>query len=498
MSKKDLFVIGTNDEGITLPPRNPGSGSAAPSLNSGEVATRLISPPRILSGGPAMPVPPLPAEFRLTQAIIDGVLSEYEDELADSGSDHSRFFQALSSGQSEADLEVFSRVYRDLHLDLYTVEDYLVYARKASAEIGIPSISEFSKDSRAARLAGMREKIYNGIFPEYGNLHAFIVQEVFNDRDSQLVLSNVQEGDEVLRQGNSLLLKPRVSYYGGDAYETYAQAAEDYWTIADSHFTGTFLSSVTTRTATIIEGNTRILSVSPNVTGISTFNKIYKVQVSGETGEVAYNASVRNKFSTSLALSASHRSSGDITFKAGLPTTYQTDMSKSIIDALFNRHSGNRPYSEAPLMADPARKPSYTSGRSLNREIDSIGRGLFERLSRDEILSELSSAVGDIVDYYESEALAIDYEDVLDLPDISAFVTAKLAELNSIATKEYGLGDLRKLKFYKYVMAPFVGISSGASFTKETNISSELSALKSAISAFRDELIESGKFDPAQ
>lgn len=492
MARKDLFALGENNEGISFPPRDPGSGGASASITSSEIAALTSYSGSVPSTAPA-------GRLSLSQELIDSVLKVYADNgyLDDQGSDFSKFFTALSGATTDEELRLFSRVYIDLNAGVYGVSDFLVYARKAGLGIDLRAMASFVEDSSKARVAGMREKIYNGVFPSFGNLHAFIIQNVFNDPGSQVVLRDVQEGDEVLRQGNSLILKPRVSYYGGDSYETYRQASEDYWSISESYLVGTLLSSVTTRTATISQGKLAIPSVSPNTTAMARFQKLFRVPVDGEQGRFGYDASLALRLSTSARSSAKHLASGDITFKSGFPATFQTNLSKSVLDALFNRHSGGRPQAEAALVADPARKPSYTSERTLNAAIDSIGRGLYERLSRDEILSELSSAISEMADDL-SIIPFLDFEDPLDLPDIEAFVSGKLSYLDSIAAKDYDLATLRTLKFYKYVMAPFVGISSGGAFTKETNISSEFSSLRSAISGLRGALIESGKFDPAQ
>jgi hypothetical protein len=524
MAKKNVFALSDDSNAVPVVPETNlvglgGPSNFAPSIPAAQVGPTISSIPTgetgVVSGatrsatGRAASVPRESISSttsstpqvrarrrppRLTQSLIDYVLESYSEQLSDPSSDHTKFFQALSSADTEAQLEIFGRVYVELSREDYTVEDYLVFKRKSSSEISIESIGAFSTSVTAAKVAGMKEKLYNGVFPNYGNIHAYIVQTVFNDPNNPAVLKKEEEGGAIFSQDGSLALKPRVSYYGGDSYGGYREATEDYWDIVGSYFTGTMLSTVTARTATIQAGSNSIPSVSPDVTGISVLNKLYKVSGAGEFG---HNSSVKiiNASSNGVVSSKSHLRSGSITFKTSLPSTFQTDFSQSIIDAIFNKHSKDRPYSDAALMADPARKPSYTSDRILNRSIDAIGRGLHEKLSRDEITFIFDEMAEDLVEFYDNDAADPDYEDLLNLPDIKAFVDSKLSEFSNLARRSYGYDQLKRIKFYRYIIAPFVGSTSVGAFSKETDVSSEFSALRSAILAAREQLISSGKFD---
>jgi hypothetical protein len=484
MAKRDLFAIDDNGNGITLPP-SPGSG--------GGLSTFITNP---LTYQP----PAAPESRVLDQALIDSVIESYSAQLVSPSSDHSRFFSALASATTEEQLDTFVRIYIELDRGDYTVDDFLVYARKSDSPISIDVISSFSKNNRAAKVAGMREKIFNGAFPEYGNLYSYINTKVLSDASNQAFLRDVQEGDDILSQGNWLLLKPRVAYGGTGSYRTYSDAVEDYWIIVSSYFTGTLLSSVTARTATVDSGSRTITSILPNITGINVLNSVYQIPVDGETGRLGINPSVKRKLSSSIELSVPHIASGDVTFKCGLPVTYATRFSIRTIEDVFNRNSNSMPYGYAALMADPASKTAYSSEGSINSRLSELAKGSYERLSRDEVLEQLSAMIGDLVDFYDEDEDR-DYEDFLHMPDIRDFVVESLESIASMLISDYDPDLLRKLKFYKYIMAPFTGVVSstsvlvGQAFTRETSVTSEFSALRSEIDAVREDLVSSGKFD---
>lgn len=439
--------------------------------------------------------------IRVDQWLLTRVLSRYTAQLADPASPESRFFLALADARTPEELRTFSEAYLGIFRFLFDVSDFTTYASKAGVVASISSISSFISNLRAAKLAGMREKLFNGNFQDYGNLYSFIAQEAIRT-DSPSVLVSPELGSGVLSQFNSLMVKPRVSYSGVDSYAGYREAAEDYWSIARSYFTGTFLSSLTTRTATISAGETSVDSISPNTISMGTFQKLHRVDVDGETGRFGYDASVRMvRSSTSVFASVPHIASGDITFKSGLPAAYQSDLSKRVIDRLFNENSGSRPYSYAALMADPANKSSYTSEPSVNKELAEIGLGIYERLTKDELLDQAWLMASDLVDYCDSNDPEIDYEDPSDLPDIRDFVVEELEEMSTNLRSSYTVASLKRLKFYKYIMAPFVGVNSSTSgavwnaFSAETSVSSEFSGLRDAVAGLRASLLSSGKFD---
>jgi hypothetical protein len=201
-----------------------------------------------------------------------------------------------------------------------------------------------------------------------------------------------------------------------------------------------------------------------------------------------------------IELSVPHLASGDVTFKCGLPASYTTSFSTRTIEDVFNRNSNSMPYGYAALMADPASKTAYSSEGSINSRLSELAKGSYERLSRDEVLDQLSAMIGDLVDFYDDDEDR-DYEDFLHMPDIRDFVVESLESIASMLISDYDPDLLRKLKFYKYIMAPFTGVVSstsmlvGQAFTRETSVTSEFSALRSEIDAVREDLISSGKFD---
>jgi hypothetical protein len=486
MAKRDLFFRSGN--GIIYPPnQTAGSGGG---LSSVVIPSSRYLPPAI------------PESRVIDQAVIDSVIESYSAQLVSPSSDHSRFFSALALATTEEQLDTFVRIYIELDRGDYTVDDFLVYARKSDSPISIDVISSFSRNNRAAKVAGMREKIFNGAFPEYGNLYSYINTKVLSDASNQAFLRDVQEGDDILSQGNWLLLKPRVAYGGTESYRTYSEAVEDYWNIVSSYFTGTLLSSVTARTATVASGSRIITSILPNITGINALNPVYQIPVNGETGRLGVNPSVRFVISSDvlIELSVPHLASGDVTFKCGLPASYTTSFSTRTIEDVFNRNSNSMPYGYAALMADPASKTAYSSEGSINSRLSELAKGSYERLSRDEVLDQLSAMIGDLVDFYDDDEDR-DYEDFLHMPDIRDFVVESLESIASMLISDYDPDLLRKLKFYKYIMAPFTGVVSstsmlvGQAFTRETSVTSEFSALRSEIDAVREDLISSGKFD---
>jgi hypothetical protein len=438
-----------------------------------------------------------PEAQRPLAVVIDQVLASYSEQLEDPSSPHSEFFLALASATTDEELRSFSRAYRELFRGDYTVDDFLEYHEKSGLEsITIAEISSFMNDTKAAKVAGIREKLLNGSFQNGGNLYAYISRDVISSSESDVILTDADELSPILLQGGHLRLKPMVSYQGSaGSYATYFDAVEDYWDIARSYFSGTFLSSVTTRTGTVSEGSKMVTSVSPNTTGITSFSPVVKVSGTGSFGPSATVRYVSS--SSSLELTKASLVSGSVTFKSGLPAVYQTLYSKSLIDVLFNENSGNRPYSYASLMADPASKTLYTSQRQTNSRIREIALGLFERITRDELEALLIEMASEIVDYNDENEVEIDYSDPTDLPDISEFVEYKLGELDDIPRANYDVQMLRKLKFYKFVMSPFAGVSDTGASSKEVALSSEFSSLRDGILGLRSALLSGGNFEEA-
>jgi hypothetical protein len=443
---------------------------------------------------------------RITQEMINEVLSDYSEEIANPNSEHSRFFRALSSGSTAAELEVFNRVYSELYYGDYMVEDFLLYTRKFGAAFSIAQIDAFSRNTRAAKIAGMKEKVFNGNFYNYGNLFSFVSQFIFSDQSNPIFINRAEEA--AVRDEDSLLLRPDISYFGERSFQRQSEASELYWSVVSSFMLSEIVSlSGTAYTGVVDLGDNFIRQVSPDPVSVSNLSLIVKVGGSGDLGANIRVADfiprttvpvVGTVIPAAIRVSSPSIKSGNISFRI-FPSEYLiTNYCKKVVFSVVDASDGASTVNYPAFLSDPVNRQSYSASRESNLRINELASEFSLRLSQDQVVEQIGSMISDLVDFYDENVPANerDYENSFELPDIRAFVSDVLDRFQSDPVEDYDLAKFMRLRFYKYIMARYVGITSHASFAKEDALAADFGKARSILIGIRNALIATGKFLP--
>jgi hypothetical protein len=168
----------------------------------------------------------LPAE------LVDEVFKTYEDDLQDPASNASKFFRVLNTARTPDELKLFYDAFLLLINEDYVVDDFFSFLESNNLTISLAVLGIYIGDIRSAKINKMKEKLFNGFYPEYGNFYNFFFQSVSNEETNSLMIKKVLQSDSL-----DIKLKPRISYDTiGDFYSSYREAEESYWSLTKDFY----------------------------------------------------------------------------------------------------------------------------------------------------------------------------------------------------------------------------------------------------------------------
>jgi hypothetical protein len=201
---------------------------------------RVVSSPNVsIPISIPISIPQLPPNFaRVPQKVISIVLERYRAKLLDSASNESFFFSELNKFKNtDEEKLLFTMIYTKLYREEFKLEEYFDYILKDNLQINYDSIFNYIRNIDIFRVTNMREKIFNGQFPNFGNIYTFFSISILNNKDNELMYNNILENDNILSNEDSYLLNPVIKYYSQDSYSNYRKAEEDYWEIVEDFYT---------------------------------------------------------------------------------------------------------------------------------------------------------------------------------------------------------------------------------------------------------------------
>jgi hypothetical protein len=225
---------------------------------------KKVTPPSITSSiQVSISTSELPPNFaRVPQKVISIVLEKYRAKLLDSASNESFFFSELNKFKNtDEEKLLFTMVYTKLYREEFKLEEYFEYIINDELQISYDSIFNYIRNTDIFKITNMKEKIFNGQFPNFGNIYTFFTINILNNKDNELMYNNILEDDSILKNENSYLLNPVIKYYSQDSYNNYRKAEEDYWEIVEDFYTSLGF--------TLTASKTKFSSYT------STFNSLY-------------------------------------------------------------------------------------------------------------------------------------------------------------------------------------------------------------------------------
>jgi len=231
-----------------------------PEIDNGAVGSRINTSIFIPVSISALQIPPTFA--KVPQKIISIVLEKYRVKLLDSSSNESLFFSELNKFKNtDEEKLLFTMVYTKLYREEFKLEEYFEYIINDELQINYESIFNYIRNTDIFKITNMKEKIFNGQFPNFGNIYTFFTINILNNRENELMYNNILEDDSILKNENSYLLNPVIKYYSQDSYNNYRKAEEDYWEIVENFYTSLGF--------TLTPSKTKFSSYT------STFNSLY-------------------------------------------------------------------------------------------------------------------------------------------------------------------------------------------------------------------------------